>query len=69
MDLKKKKVMQGNFFKNIMESWSKTSCTGGDGKLKICSCKCGTEFDPLGAHPQMSTTLTDMKQELSSTWV
>ena len=43
------KVMQGNFFKNIMESWSKTSCTGGDGKLKICSVKCGTEFDPFGS--------------------
>jgi len=43
------KVMQGDFFKNIMDSWSKTSCTGADGKLKVCAVKCGTEFDPFGS--------------------
>ena len=44
-----KKVLEGDFFNNIKASWKKTSCNGGDGKLKVCSVKCGTEFDPFGA--------------------
>ena len=36
------------FFSNIKSSWNKTSCSGGDGKLKVCAAKCGTEFDPFG---------------------
>ena len=40
------KVMQGNFFSNIKSSWNKDSCS--NGKLKVCSVKCGTEFDPFG---------------------
>ena len=44
-----KKVIEGEFFNNIKSSWKKTSCTGADGKLKVCSVKCGTEFDPFGA--------------------
>ena len=44
-----KKVLEGDFFNNIKSSWKKKSCSGGDGKLKVCSVKCGTEFDPFGA--------------------
>ena len=36
----------GDFFDNIKSSWKKDSCS--NGKLKICSVKCGTEFDPFG---------------------
>ena len=42
------KVMNSPFFDNIKNSWGKTSCSGGDGKLKVCAAKCGTEFDPFG---------------------
>jgi MoaA/NifB/PqqE/SkfB family radical SAM enzyme len=41
-----KKVLEGDFFDNIKSSWKKDSCS--NGKLKICSVKCGTEFDPFG---------------------
>ena len=39
------KVMSGEFFNSIKASWGKPS--GGDGKLKVCSMKCGVEFDPF----------------------
>jgi hypothetical protein len=39
------KVMSGQFFNSIKASWSKPSCS--DGKLKVCSMKCGVEFDPF----------------------
>jgi MoaA/NifB/PqqE/SkfB family radical SAM enzyme len=39
------KVFKSGIFDKIKESWSKKSCA--DGKLKVCSMKCGTEFDPF----------------------
>ena len=38
-------VFASGIFKNIEDSWSKPSCA--DGKLKVCSMKCGVEFDPF----------------------
>ena len=39
------KVFETGIFDNIQNSWSKTSCD--KGKLKVCSMKCGVEFDPF----------------------
>ncbi len=39
------KVFDSGIFEDIQNSWSKPSC--GDGKLKVCSMKCGAEFDPF----------------------
>jgi MoaA/NifB/PqqE/SkfB family radical SAM enzyme len=39
------KVFETGIFDNIQDSWSKTSCD--KGKLKVCSMKCGVEFDPF----------------------
>ena len=39
------KVFDTGIFEDIQNSWSKPSC--GDGKLKVCSMKCGAEFDPF----------------------
>ena len=41
-----RKVFETGIFDNIESSWSKSSCT--NGKLKVCSIKCGIEFDPFG---------------------
>ena len=38
-------VFETGIFDNIENSWSKPSCS--DGKLKVCSMKCGAEFDPF----------------------
>jgi MoaA/NifB/PqqE/SkfB family radical SAM enzyme len=38
-------VFDTGIFENIENSWSKLSCSSG--KLKVCSMKCGTEFDPF----------------------
>ena len=38
-------VFETGIFDNIENSWSKPSCD--DGKLKVCSQKCGAEFDPF----------------------
>jgi MoaA/NifB/PqqE/SkfB family radical SAM enzyme len=38
-------VFETGIFDNIENSWNKTSCS--DGKLKVCSMKCGAEFDPF----------------------
>lgn len=38
-------VFDTGIFENIEKSWNKSSCT--DGKLKVCSMKCGKEFDPF----------------------
>lgn len=38
-------VFETGIFDLIQQSWSKPSC--GDGKLKVCSMKCGAEFDPF----------------------
>lgn len=40
------KVFATGIFEDIANSWSKPSCN--DGKLKVCSMKCGSEFDPFG---------------------
>lgn len=40
-------VFNSGIFNNIENSWSKSSCA--DGKLKVCSMKCGSEFDPFAA--------------------
>jgi MoaA/NifB/PqqE/SkfB family radical SAM enzyme len=40
------KVFASGIFQNIENSWNKPSCA--DGKLKVCSMKCGVEFDPFG---------------------
>lgn len=42
-----KKIFETGIFDNIEHSWSKPSVA--DGKLKVCSMKCGTEFDPFAA--------------------
>jgi MoaA/NifB/PqqE/SkfB family radical SAM enzyme len=39
------KVFDSSIFEDIQNSWSKPSC--GTGKLKVCSMKCGAEFDPF----------------------
>ena len=39
------KVFETVIFDKIQNSWSKTSCD--KGKLKVCSMKCGVEFDPF----------------------
>ena len=39
------KVFDTGIFDNIQNSWSKPSCD--KGKLKVCSMKCGVEFDPF----------------------
>ena len=39
------KVFDTGIFEDIQNSWSKLSCS--DGKLKVCSMKCGAEFDPF----------------------
>ncbi len=41
------KVFDTGIFEDIQNSWNKPSCS--DGKLKVCSMKCGAEFDPFGA--------------------
>ena len=38
-------VFNTGIFENIENSWNKASCA--DGKLKVCSMKCGKEFDPF----------------------
>lgn len=40
-------VFDTGIFETIEKSWSKPSCV--DGKLKVCSMKCGAEFDPFTA--------------------
>lgn len=40
-----KSVFDTGIFENIQSSWNKKSCL--DGKLKVCSMKCGAEFDPF----------------------
>lgn len=42
-----KSVFETGIFDLIENSWSKKSCA--DGKLKVCSMKCGAEFDPFTA--------------------
>jgi len=39
-------VFETGIFNNIERSWNKSSCN--EGKLKVCSMKCGAEFDPFG---------------------
>ena len=39
------KVFDSGIFEDIQNSWSKPSCAAG--KLKVCSMKCGAEFDPF----------------------
>ena len=39
-------VFATGIFDRIQDSWSKPSCASG--KLKVCSMKCGAEFDPFG---------------------
>ena len=38
-------VFETGIFDNIQDSWDKQSIA--DGKLKVCSMKCGKEFDPF----------------------
>lgn len=38
-------VFATGIFESIENSWNKTSCS--DGKLTVCSMKCGIEFDPF----------------------
>ena len=40
-----KKVFDTGIFENIKNSWEEPSCS--QGKLKVCSMKCGAEFDPF----------------------
>ena len=42
-----KAVFETGIFDNIENSWTKSSVA--NGKLKVCSMKCGVEFDPFGA--------------------
>jgi len=44
------KVMSGGLLKDIEDSWTLPSLK--EGKLGVCSMKCGTEFDPFGAQFQ-----------------
>ena len=39
------KVFETGIFDRIEKSWALNSC--GSGKLKVCSMKCGAEFDPF----------------------
>ena len=39
------KVFETGIFNDIQNSWTKSSCS--KGKLKVCSMKCGAEFDPF----------------------
>jgi len=39
-------VMNGKLLDGIVDSWNKPSLS--DGKLGVCSMKCGSEFDPFG---------------------
>lgn len=39
------KVFETEIFNNIESSWNKSSCS--NGKLKVCSMKCGAEWDPF----------------------
>lgn len=39
------KVFETNIFDNIEASWTQKSCAAG--KLKVCSMKCGAEWDPF----------------------
>ena len=39
-------IMNSGFLQDIENSWNKPSCASG--KLKVCSMKCGVEFDPFG---------------------
>lgn len=41
-----KKVFDSGIFENIESSWNIKGCE--NGKLKVCSMKCGVEFDPFG---------------------
>ena len=41
------KVFDSGIFKNIAKSWNIKGC--GNGKLKVCSMKCGAEFDPFAS--------------------
>jgi len=41
-----KAVFETGIFDNIERSWKTTGCD--NGKLKVCSMKCGVEFDPFG---------------------
>jgi MoaA/NifB/PqqE/SkfB family radical SAM enzyme len=41
-----KAVFDTGLFDEIEDSWNQLSC--GNGKLKVCSMKCGKEFDPFG---------------------
>jgi len=38
-------VFDSGIFDNIKNSWNKPSCSSG--KLKVCSMKCGSDFDPF----------------------
>ena len=40
-------VFETGIFNNIESSWQTKGCD--NGKLKVCSMKCGVEFDPFGA--------------------
>jgi len=40
-------VFETGIFDNIQDSWNKASVA--EGKLKVCSMKCGKEFDPFGS--------------------
>jgi MoaA/NifB/PqqE/SkfB family radical SAM enzyme len=42
-----KAVFDTGLFNTIEDSWNKPSCASG--KLKVCSMKCGAEFDPFAA--------------------
>ena len=41
------KVFKTGIFNDIENGWSKPSCK--EGKLSVCSEKCGVEFDPFTA--------------------
>ena len=41
-----RKIIDGNFFKNIEKSWGLASCS--QGKSKVCAEKCGIGFDVFG---------------------
>jgi len=41
-----KQVFETGIFENIESSWNIKGCS--NGKLKVCSMKCGVEFDPFG---------------------
>jgi hypothetical protein len=41
-----KDIIEGNFFKQLQESWSLPTCS--QGKSKVCAEKCGIGFDAFG---------------------